>query len=305
MFCCLQYNKDMEHALDLLISKQDDYENFYYFHWFYSKSVHYHSHNDYFEIILPLRADISQFFNNKTEFLNEKTVYIISPHYIHNIFCRYEAPKEDPHLFNLAISDEHFLRACMLISPSLQYVFTSNNGLTKIPLNDVQFSYILSLTEILKNCKPENRSTVITLLLQNLLVFLSLQTEEISGHTQSNYALDLKLRIDNLEFIDKNAKEIYAQYPIAFSALISQFKQLTGTTIIQYLIRRRMEYAKKLLSSTDYSVLEVSSALGYTSLSHFISVFRQEYGITPKAFQLESNTHIANYQTDTLRKERA
>lgn len=291
----------MENSLDLLLSNHNDYENFYYFHWFHLKSVHYHSHNDYFEIVLPLRANVSQFFDNKIEKLDEKTVYIISPHYIHNIFCPFQATKDEPHLFNLAISDEHFLKAAMLVSPSLQYIFTSNNGLTKIPLTDVQFSYLESLTKLLKNCKMENRGNIVTLLLQNLLVFLSVQSESFSVSTQNNYALDVKLRIDNLEYIDKTAQEIYSKYPIAFSALISQFRELTGMTIIRYLINQRMEYAKKLLSSTDYSVLEVSSALGYTSLSHFIAVFKEYYHITPKAFQLESNMHISNYQTDTLR----
>ena len=147
----------------------------------------------------------------------------------------------------------------------------------------------------------ENRGNIVTLFLQNLLVFLSVQSESFSVSTQNNYALDVKLRIDKLEYIDKTAQEIYSKYPIAFSALISQFRELTGMTIIRYLINQRMEYAKKLLSSTDYSVLEVSSALGYTSLSHFIAVFKEYYQITPKAFQLESNMHISNYQTDTLR----
>ena len=181
---------------------------------------------------------------------------------------------------------------------------TRNNGLTKISLSDLQFSYIKSLTEQLKTCSPNNRCSIVTLILQNLLVLLHLQEEQFSGLANNNYALDVKSRIDNLEYIDKSANEIYSKYPIAFSSLISQFKQLTGTTIIHYLVEQRMEYAKKLLSATDYSVLEISLAVGYTSLSHFIFVFKQRFGITPKAFQLQNNTRITNYQMETLHLNR-
>lgn len=290
----------MKNTLDLIFSNHNPRENFYYFHWSFLQSVHYHSHNDFFEIILPLKSEISHFFNNETELLNEKTIYIISPHYIHNIFYPFKTAKSDPHHFNLAIAEDYFSKAALLVSPVLLSVLTRNNGLTKIPLSDIQYSYILSLTEILKTCNPSNRCNVVTLLLQSILTFLSIQEEKFSALAYNDYALDIKYRIDNLEYIDKSAKEIYAKYPIAFSSLISQFKQLTGTTIIHYLVSQRMEYAKKLLSSTDYSVLQVSLAVGYTSLSHFIYVFKNYYGLTPKAFQLQNNTHITNYQTKNL-----
>ena len=293
----------MKNSLDLLLSHHNAYENFYYFHWSYLQSVQYHSHNDYYEIILPLKSNISHFFNNKTQLLDEKCIYIISPHYIHNIFYPVKCTAEDPHHFNLAISAEYFIKSSLLISPTLSSIFNRNNGLTKIPLTDIEFSYIRSLAETLKTCTKGSRSNIVTLLLQNILLLLSVKEETFSSVEKNNYASDIKYRIDNLEYIDKTAKEIYANYPIAFSSLIAQFKQLTGTTIIDYLIRRRMEYAKKLLSSTDYSVLQISLTVGYTSLSHFIYVFKKCYGLTPKAFQLQNNMHIATYQAKTLHQK--
>ena len=290
----------MKNSLDLFLSTQNNYENFYYFHWFYPKPLHYHSHNDYFEIILPLKPEILHFFNNKTEKLDEKSIYIISPHYIHNIFCPRDSLSSEPQLFNLAISDDHFRNIAANISPSLHFFFANNNGLTKIQLTDVQFSYINSLAKLLKNCSAENRSNIVSLLLQNLFVLLSFQLESDSVHLRSNYALDVKMRIDSLEYIDKTAQEIYSKYPIAFSSLIYEFKKLTGQTIIHYLIDKRMIYAKKLLASTDYSVLEIACILGYNSLSHFICIFKKYHGITPKVYQLKKNIYVASNKTLSL-----
>jgi len=59
------------------------------------------------------------------------------------------------------------------------------------------------------------------------------------------------------------------------------FKELFGITIHHFIIRLRMEAADKLLRQ-NCSVLETSARTGYRSTSHFISVFKNYYGKTPK-----------------------
>ena len=46
-----------------------------------------------------------------------------------------------------------------------------------------------------------------------------------------------------------------------------------------------MELAKKLLSDNNYNVNEVSLKLGYSTASHFITAFKNKYGLTPKNFK--------------------
>ena len=46
-----------------------------------------------------------------------------------------------------------------------------------------------------------------------------------------------------------------------------------------------MELAKKLLSENSYNVNEVSIKLGYSTSSHFITAFKNKYGLTPKNFK--------------------
>lgn len=62
------------------------------------------------------------------------------------------------------------------------------------------------------------------------------------------------------------------------------FKQSTGLSPHQYLMRERIEAAKRLLVRPHRNVEEIAAALGFTDQSHFITVFRRLAGCTPKQF---------------------
>ena len=62
------------------------------------------------------------------------------------------------------------------------------------------------------------------------------------------------------------------------------FKEIFGTTVYGYIKEKRMEKAKDMLESGDFSVSDAAWDLGYTNVSHFIELFRRHYGITPGKF---------------------
>lgn len=59
------------------------------------------------------------------------------------------------------------------------------------------------------------------------------------------------------------------------------FKLVHGITIHAFVIKKRMEHARKMLVE-NRSVNDMSSKLGYHSVSHFIETFKKYYGETPK-----------------------
>ena len=63
------------------------------------------------------------------------------------------------------------------------------------------------------------------------------------------------------------------------------FKQATGQTPHQYVIRCRMEHAKHLLTGTTLPLHEIGARVGYADHSHFTALFRRYVATTPKAYR--------------------
>ena len=63
------------------------------------------------------------------------------------------------------------------------------------------------------------------------------------------------------------------------------FKQSTGETPHQHVLRRRIERAKEFLRDSRFSVIEASARTGFVDQSHFSKVFRRIVGIAPSEFR--------------------
>lgn len=65
------------------------------------------------------------------------------------------------------------------------------------------------------------------------------------------------------------------------------FKTATGTTPYQYLLQKRLDHAKRLLSNTSQPVLEIALACGFADQVHFTKVFSKLVGMPPAAFRMQ------------------
>lgn len=66
---------------------------------------------------------------------------------------------------------------------------------------------------------------------------------------------------------------------------IRVFKEVTGTTPLEYRSRIRCEHAKELLTNSYLTVSEISETLGYSSPAYFSTVFKTAEGVTPKEYR--------------------
>ena len=67
--------------------------------------------------------------------------------------------------------------------------------------------------------------------------------------------------------------------------LVHAFKQYKGISPINYLIQLRIKEAKELLSTTNYSISQISESSGFSSQSYFSQVFKKETGMTPNEYR--------------------
>lgn len=63
------------------------------------------------------------------------------------------------------------------------------------------------------------------------------------------------------------------------------FKRATGMPPSRYLIKLRLDAARRLLRETKKSVIEIANEVGYSNPSHFAQLFRKESGLSPSDYR--------------------
>ncbi|MGV2720051.1 UNVERIFIED_CONTAM: AraC family transcriptional regulator, partial [Klebsiella pneumoniae] len=97
--------------------------------------------------------------------------------------------------------------------------------------------------------------------------------------------------IQIMQFIQENYAEAITLESLAemfsYSAyhLSATFKQSTGYSPIDYLIRIRLEKAASLLTETAASLREISASVGYKDVYYFSRLFKKKLGVSPAEYR--------------------
>lgn len=79
-------------------------------------------------------------------------------------------------------------------------------------------------------------------------------------------------------------KDLSRECGLSSTRLRELFKTVYGKSIHKYFQEYRMEEAKRLLLTGNYSVSEVGFMVGYSHLGHFSAAFKKSYKVLPKSF---------------------
>ncbi|HVS96242.1 MAG TPA: helix-turn-helix transcriptional regulator [Puia sp.] len=64
--------------------------------------------------------------------------------------------------------------------------------------------------------------------------------------------------------------------------LKTRFKQIYGMKLYEFYNRNRLEQAREMLRTGNYSVKQVGINIGFSNLSNFAKAFRKEFGLLPR-----------------------
>lgn len=147
--------------------------------------------------------------------------------------------------------------------------------------------------------KNEYAELTIYALLINLFVkfgYNHIQTQDLFPNVRSYKQKEyVKKFNDLLDYIDKHYTEELNLEEIADSSGFSKyhfsrlFKQYTGFTFCDYLCYRRIKAAELLLSRQDLSITEVALQSGFSSISTFNRIFKQQKKCTPSEYRSKVN----------------
>lgn len=97
--------------------------------------------------------------------------------------------------------------------------------------------------------------------------------------------------VDMLAYIDSNTGSDITVEFLASNANMSEshfykvFKEYTGFSPHQYLIKVRIQHAQTLLTTTDQQIKSIARTVGFNSVNHFIHHFKRLTGSTPVKYR--------------------
>ena len=97
--------------------------------------------------------------------------------------------------------------------------------------------------------------------------------EAARAYIQNNYSRDISL--------DEVSQTVNIS-PYYFSKI---FKEDVGEGFVEYLTRIRMDRARELLTTTEYSMKEICSMVGYADPNYFSRSFKKNVGVTPTEYK--------------------
>ncbi|BCX49704.1 XylR family transcriptional regulator [Haloferula helveola] len=113
-------------------------------------------------------------------------------------------------------------------------------------------------------------------------------TERASTDT---IASDDEILVKALRFIRDHAHEsldtsqVIDHVGSSRSSVDKRFRKALGRTVKSEIVRARLNRASILLRETEMSLEKVANACGFTTASHFLRIFKREFGVTPGEFR--------------------
>lgn len=125
-------------------------------------------------------------------------------------------------------------------------------------------------------------------------------TESEKSNTQKSIFPSIPRLREVFEFIELNyhqsisLKEVAQAVGYSSAYLTDLVRRLTGKTLNNWIIERRIAQASTLLLETNDSVEEIALKIGYQNINHFYCQFRDRYKNTPRAWRESQRCHDAS-----------
>ena len=163
---------------------------------------------------------------------------------------------------NILVSDKHPETKNLLIKcleTAGFEVISTENGLVSVQLVSEKYSSTIA------ESKPSNIRESIFPSIPRL--------DELFEFIELNYNRNIKL------------KEVAQAVGYSSAYLTDLVRKLTGKTVNNWIIERRITEASILLLETNYSVEQIAFDVGYQNINHFYCQFRNYYQNTPRAWR--------------------
>lgn len=143
------------------------------------------------------------------------------------------------------------------------------------------------LQAIIRNFTGEETTheALISCHIQRMLAELLISSSNSSKSIKNNVILDSLGYIENNFNRKLSLAEIAAEAGMSHFHFSRIFKKETGYSPYEYILKTRLNYAKKLLKETNQTVKQIAFECGFNSEANFIYMFHKHVEMTPGDFR--------------------
>lgn len=259
-----------------------------------------HAHEDFVEIILICSGSSEYLIHDKKQHVEQGDVIVYNSGIVHD---EISGPGAEVGSYCVAIGGLHMpgLRENALLPDDAGFVFPTG----------IHFEAMRTICEMmfasLSSGEPRAEAFCHSLM-HALLVKVQAVVDNAQGQEEDEVEEPDILGMRIKSYIDQHYMEPVTLQSMGDALHISPyylshvFKQMSGYSPMQYLLRRRIGEAQTLLITTDLPITEIAGRVGYDTQSYFNLQFTKNVGMPPKRFR--QNYIVADQQAKDKKKSR-
>ena len=200
---------------------------------------------------------------------------------------------EDQFFVIFVFMPDNFIRKTLLkysnAIPGKKKKYAPGDTVIPLHMDEILQSFFQSLLAFFMQAKPPAEE-LLRLKMEELIL-------SIFSHSKNNPLKEYFLNLGNTQKVSiEEVMESHFSNPLSIvdyarlcsrslSAFRRDFKKIYNVPPGKWLMNKRLEFSRFLLETSDKTINEIFEESGFKNRSHFISVFKQAYGMTPKRFQ--------------------
>ena len=274
-------------------------DNFKIFHIRDKKDIKFeYHHHDFSKIVILIDGDLTYYIEGKAYILKPWDILFVNKNEIHK-------PVVNP--------NKYYERIVIWLNPDFMAKYAQgNNNLLKcfevaiknnynlLRLNMKSIDIIKNLIQDIQNCNNSNEFGS-EILKESLFVQLMVLMNRLFLNSDKNRDIE-DIQYDKtiegvLNYINSNLENdlsidtIASEFFISKYYLMRKFKNQIGSSIHNYVVRKRLILARSLISD-GLSMSSVCSRCGFNDYSSFVRAFKKVYGVSPSNY----NPTIHNFE---------
>ncbi|MBJ6364036.1 helix-turn-helix domain-containing protein [Paenibacillus sp. GCM10012307] len=247
-----------------------------------------HCHEEHYQITVPLRGSCHFVHENRELALAAGDGLMLHPQDLHSFYL---GPKDKVIIFKINDHCLHPASALNLPDPEQRYRFNPSELSGFLQQWTASLFIAGSPDRLALEEKEEQMLEYVHRLIWGRKQ-LDIETAEKGSHARKGRDNHLLRVLDYMHAHYTDQMSIDELAAVALQSrfhFIRSFKSLTSMTPYQYVLRLRMEEARRQLRHSAATITEISFGLGFSSTSQFYRMFMKSTGMTPEQYRHQSH----------------